>query len=364
MKPLNIVVFGLSITSAWNNSHATTYRSLIKALDKRGHRITFFEKNTPSHQQYRDLPSPSFCETILYHSVAEIDDYRLTLAKADLVILGSRVTDAELLSKKITLFSPPCFAFYDLDTPMTLEKLQHGDYEYLTPNMITRFDLYLSCSAGPVLDLLEQKWGALRARSLLFAIDPDWYHPVKDDQHTPAYSLGYLGTYTEDRQPMLNKLLLEPAITDRDAKFCVSGGKYPPTIYWPDNVDYVQHIAPYQHCAFYHGQKFTLNIARKVMMNVGYTPSLRLFEAAACGTPIITNPWPGLEQFFTPGNEILVAQRSQDVLEYLQMPDIERTAIARRAQQKILHEHTSAHRALELEHYWEDVCTPVLAQAL
>lgn len=364
MKPLNIVVFGLSITSAWSNSHATTYRNLIKALAKRGHHVTFFEKDIPAHQQHRDLLNPSFCETILYRAAAEIDDYRLTLAKADLVILGSRVADAELLSKKILAFSPACFAFYDLDTPMTLDKLQHGDYEYLTPNMITQFDLYLSCSAGPVLELLEQKWGAQRARSLLFSVDTDWYYPSRDEPEAHAYDLGYLGTYTDDRQPILNKLLLEPAINDRDAKFCVAGGQYPPTIYWPDNVHYADHIMPHQLCAFYQSQKFTLNITRKITLNLGYSPSLRLFEAAACGTPVITDYWPGIEQFFTPGKEILLAQRADDVLAHMHMPELERMAVARRAQQKILQTHTATHRAQELEQYWEDASAPVLAQAL
>lgn len=364
MKALNIVIFGLSITSSWGNGHATTYRSLIKALAQRGHKVTFFEKDVPWYRQHRDLPNPSFCETILYHSIVEIEDYRLTLAKADLIILGSYVADAEVLANRVRALSSGCFAFYDIDTPVTLAKLQRGDYEYLTPAMIPLFDLYLSFSGGPVLKILEERWGAQRARALHCSVDPDLYYPATDEQPGYDYALGYLGTYSEDRQPTLNKFLLEPAITEREMAFCVAGAQYPLTIYWPDNVIYIEHIPPHQHRLFYQSQRFTLNITRKDMIEAGHSPSVRLFEAAACGTPIITDEWSGLENYFTPGKEILVARTCRDVLDYLQMPAVERTAVARRAQQKVLRFHTAAHRAAELEHYWEETFTPLLAQAL
>ena len=364
MKALNIVIFGLSITSSWGNGHATTYRSLIKALANRGHKVTFFEKDVSWYKQHRDLPNPSFCETILYHSIVEIEDYRLKLAQADLVILGSYVADAEVLANRIRSLSSACFAFYDIDTPVTLAKLQRGDYEYLTPAMIPTFDLYLSFSGGPVLQILEETWGAQRARALYCSVDPDLYYPNPEDDQQYDYALGYLGTYSEDRQPTLNKFLLEPAITERNLQYCVAGAQYPLTIYWPDNVTYVEHIPPHRHRQFYQTQKFTLNITRKDMIEAGYSPSVRLFEAAACGTPIISDEWAGLDSLFNLGKEILVARSCQDVLDYLHMPDTERMAIARRAQQKVLRSHTSAHRAAELEQYWEEVFRPVLAQAL
>lgn len=364
MKALNIVIFGLSITSSWGNGHATTYRSLVKALAQRGHKITFFEKDVPWYQQNRDLPNPSFCETILYHSVMEVDDYRLKLAQADLVILGSYVADAEVLSKKVRTLSSGCFAFYDIDTPVTLAKLKRGDFEYLTPDMIPEFDLYLSFSGGPVLQTLEKQWGAQRARALYCSVDPDLYYPYLDEQPPQEYVLGYLGTYSDDRQPSLNKFLLEPAFAEPEMKFCVAGAQYPLTIYWPDNVNYIEHIPPHRHRQFYQTQKFTLNITRKDMIEAGYSPSVRLFEAAACGTPIISDAWAGLDNFFTLDKEILIAHNCQDVLDYLRTSEIERTAIARRAQQKVLRCHTSAHRAAELEQYWEEVFTPELAQAL
>ncbi len=364
MKALNIVIFGLSITSSWGNGHATTYRSLIKALANRGHKITFFEKDVPWYKQHRDLPNPSFCETILYHSIVEIEDYRLKLAQADLVILGSYVADSEVLANRIRSLSSACFAFYDIDTPVTLAKLQRGDYEYLTPAMIPTFDLYLSFSGGPVLQILEETWGAQRARALYCSVDPDLYYPNPEEDHQYEYALGYLGTYSEDRQPTLNKFLLEPAITERKLQYCVAGAQYPPTIYWPDNVTYVEHIPPHRHRQFYQTQKFTLNITRKDMIEAGYSPSVRLFEAAACGTPIISDEWAGLDSLFSFGKEILVARDCQDVLDYLHMPDVERIAIARRAQQKVLRSHTSAHRAAELEQYWEEAFRPVLAHAL
>lgn len=364
MKKMNIIIFGLSITSSWGNGHATTYRSLIKALANRGHTITFLEKNVSWYAAHRDMPTPDFCTTLLYQDVSDLDAHHTLFNSADLIILGSYVADALAIHEKILRLEPPCFAFYDIDTPVTLAKLARGDYEYLLPSMIPQFDLYLSFSGGPVLQTLEQQYGARRARPLYCSVDPDLYKPVTPSADskdvTPAFALGYLGTYSNDRQPRVNELLLEPARRCQDVPFVVAGAQYPQDIDWPPNVTYLEHVPPHEHCQFYHNQRFTLNVTRDDMIAAGYSPSVRLFEAGACGVPIISDYWEGLNNFFSIGEEILVADSAQDVIRHLQMPTSQRQAMGQRLRKKVMAHHTSAHRAVSLENYWGEVVAPMM----
>jgi spore maturation protein CgeB len=359
MKILNIVIFGLSITSSWGNGHATTFRSLAKALSRRGHKITFFEKDVPWYAAHRDLPSPGFCSTILYHSLDEVNAYEATIAHADLVILGSYVADAEQLAKTISALSPACFAFYDIDTPVTLEALNNDQCAYLTAAMIPMFDVYLSFTGGPTLNKLEQEYGAQRTYPLYCSVDPELYFPetitvgILEKTFPMQYALGYLGTYSSDRQPTIEKLLLETARRASDKYFCVAGAQYSANINWPGNVKQIEHIPPHQHRHFYNSQQFTLNVTRRAMITAGYSPSVRLFEAGACGTPIISDYWEGLDSFFTIGEEILVAQSTDEMIEYLNMSPDDRLAIGRRMWQKIQHNHTSTQRAIEIEELWQ-----------
>lgn len=359
MKKLNIVIFGLSITSSWGNGHATTYRSLVKALAKRGHKTTFFEKNVPWYAAHRDLARPPFCETILYKNVDEIDHQKDILANADLIILGSYVADAKAIAEKIISVDPACFAFYDIDTPVTLAKLANNDYEYLHPDMIPKFDLYLSFTGGPILNKLEKEYGAQKARPLYCSVDPLLYYSHADSTAT-KYALGYLGTYSDDRQPTVNSLLIEAAKKLPEKQFVVAGAQYPDTIVWPENTEIIEHIPPHQHCHFYNSQQFTLNVTRRDMITAGYSPSVRLFEAGACATPIISDYWDGLNSFFNIGEEILVARNSAEVMEYLHMPEDERVAIGERIRKKVLSHHTSAHRAAEIENYWLEIIAPAM----
>lgn len=362
MKPLNIVIFGLSITSSWGNGHATTYRSLVKALAARNHQITFLEQDAPWYAAHRDLPDPPFCRTILYRTIDDIDNFESIIAQADLVILGSYVTQSGQLTDKITLLTPPCFAFYDIDTPVTLAKLAKGDFEYLRPEMIPRFDIYLSFSGGPILNKLEQQYGAQRARALYCSVDTDLYHPPDPSatDKKSEYALGYLGTYSDDRQPTVRELLIEAAERSPSASFRVAGAQYPANITWPSNISRIEHIPPHQHRSFYHSQRFTLNVTRRNMISAGYSPSVRLFEAGACGTPIISDYWQGLDSLFDIGKEVLVAQNSSDVLQYLDMDDNEMMAMGQRLRNKVLASHTAGHRAIELEHHWQEVADPNL----
>jgi spore maturation protein CgeB len=352
VKPpsFRIVIIGLSITSSWGNGHATTYRGLVKGLVARGHQVLFLERDQEWYASNRDLPRPPYGETQLYGSVGELmKRFANQVREADLVLVGSYVPEGAAIGEWVTQLARGLRGFYDIDTPVTLAGLKRGDLEYLTADLIPRYGLYLSFTGGPTLRQLERELGSPKARPLYCSVDPTVYFP---EERAARWDLGYLGTYSPDRQPALEELLVRPARLWANARLIVAGPQYPPAIRWPDNVDRVHHLSPLEHRTFFGEQRFTLSITRQEMVRAGYSPSVRLFEAAACGTPIITDPWEGLDSFFEPGEEILVARTAREVLRYLrELPEGERQAIGARARQRVLATHTAAHRAAELEQY-------------
>jgi spore maturation protein CgeB len=262
-------------------------------------------------------------------------------------VVGSYVPDGIAVGNWVTKTARNATAFYDMDTPVTLARLQTGSCEYLAPSLIPRYDLYLSCAGGPMLERLERKHRSPMARVLYCAVDPDSYYPCGDEC---TYDLGYMGTYCTDRQPILGRLLLRPAACWRKGRFVVAGSQYPKKIKWPKNVERVEHLPPNRHCSFYSSQRFTLNVTRADMVKAGYSPSVRLFEAAACGTPVISDYWEGLETFFIPGVEIFISQEPEETLHLLRhLPDDQRRLAGERARMKVLMRHTPAHRAEEFE---------------
>ncbi len=358
-KQMNIVILGLSITSSWGNGHATTYRALVKALSARGHRVLFLERDVPWYASNRDAPHLPYGSIRLYRDLEELKLYIDAIASADLVIIGSYVPEGVEVAEIALTVNRNCVAFYDIDTPVTMAKLARKNYEYLHPRLIPRFDLYLSFTGGPILKWIENHYGAQRARPLYCSVDPDLYYP--EPEVAKAYDLGYIGTYSDDRQPTVNQLLIEPAQQMPERRFSVAGPQYPVNITWPANVTRVDHIAPEHHRQFYNSQRFTLNVTRRDMIKAGYSPSVRLFEAAACATPIISDDWKGLDQFFRLGEELLVAHTAEDVQDYLTLPEDKRTAIGAASRKRVLGAHTSTHRAVELEQYWQEALTPSLA---
>jgi spore maturation protein CgeB len=352
--PLRIVILGLSITSSWGNGHATTYRSLVRELSARGHEVLFLERDVPWYAANRDLLAPPYARIELYSSVGELQArFGDEVRQADVVIVGSYVPEGVAVGEWVTTTARGITAFYDIDTPVTLAKLAQGDTEYVSPALVRRYDLYLSFTGGPTLERLEKEYGAPRARPLYCAVDPKLYFP---ERREARWALGYLGTYSPDRQPALTALLLEPARRWAQGRFVVAGPQYPPTIAWPANVCRIEYLPPDEHRAFYTEQRFTLNITRADMVQAGYSPSVRLFEAAACATPIISDLWEGLETFFVPGAEILIARDPEEALHYLrEVPETERTTLGLRARARVLAEHTAAHRAAALESYIDDL---------
>jgi spore maturation protein CgeB len=351
---LRYVFIGLSITSSWGNGHATTYRALLRQLDERGHQVTFLERDAPPFAENRDLPNPPYARTFLYGSFEElVDRHRTAVREADLVVVGSSVPEGARIGAWVQETNPSRSAFYDLDTPVTLAQLASGDGEHLTRELASRYALYLSFTGGPTLGRLRRELGATCVRPLYCSADPEQHHP---DRAEPHVDLGYLGAYRTDRQSAVDRLLLEPARRSRDGHFMVAGPQYPTTLAWPPNVELVTHVAPSGHRRFYASQRFTLNVTRQAMVDAGWSPSVRLFEAAACGTPVITDPWPGLDTIFEPGSEILVARSSDDVVRYLRdTREDQRRAIGSAARRRLLKEHTAMHRAEELERYTREI---------
>jgi spore maturation protein CgeB len=356
---MKIVILGLSITSSWGNGHATTYRALVRALAARGHDILFLERDATWYAQNRDLPEPPYCCARVYENVVEIERrYSREIAEADLVIVGSYVPEGSAVADVVHRLAGGLTAFYDIDTPITLVGLEAGGTEYISPAQIPRYDLYLSFTGGPTLDRLQKKYAARMARPLYCSVDPDLYYP-EPAAGALDFDMGYLGTYSADRQPVLERLMLTAAERWADGRFIVAGPQYPESTQWPRNVERVIHLAPAEHRHFYNRLRFTLNVTRKDMVRAGYSPSVRLFEAAACGTPIVSDTWPGLEHFFTPGSEILLARSADDTLAYLHdLNEADRSSIGRRARERVMHAHTAAHRARELEEYVREAGCP------
>lgn len=347
---LSIVILGLSVTSSWGNGHATTYRGLMRELVRRGHRVTFLERDLPWYADNRDLPKPPYGATRIYRSLRQLKTrFQTLISDADLVMIGSFVPQGSEIGEWVIRTARGVTAFYDIDTPVTVAKLAHDDADYITRALVRRYDLYLSFTGGPLLERLERRYGARRALPLYCSVDPAIYAP-RDGR--ARWDLGYMGTYSDDRQPALQHLLCEPARAWPEGRFAVAGPQYPKHIVWPRNVRRVQHLAPGRHRDFYTSQRFTLNITRAEMVRAGWSPSVRLFEAAACATPIISDCWSGIEAFFTPDREILLARNSGDTISYIRdLPEAERHKIGIRARERILNSHTAAHRASELEGY-------------
>lgn len=352
--PLRIVILGLSITSAWGNGHATTYRGLVRELAARGHDVLFLERDVLWYAQNRDLPTPPFGRTALYESLADLQErFTPDVRDADAVIVGSYVPEGVAVGRWVQGMAHGVKAFYDIDTPVTLAKLARGDFEYLAPDMIPSYDLYLSFAGGLALTQLEDQYGSPCARPLLCSVDSALYYP---EDAEPIWDFGYMGTYSDDRQPPLDRLLIEPARRWAEGRFVVAGPKYPAGIAWPPNVARIEHLPPAEHRSFYNRQRFTLNVTRADMIKIGYSPSVRLFEAAACGVPIISDDWEGLDTYFTPDREILISHGPEQTLAFLrELPEADRQALGAQARARVLAAHTAAHRAAELEDYLRQV---------
>lgn len=347
---MRIVIFGLTVSSSWGNGHATLWRGLIRSLIRDGHGVTFFERDLPYYAANRDLHRlPEGGELILYDDFEAVREHAAaTVRGADASMVTSYCPDGVAASRLVVEQGAGVRVFYDLDTPVTLARLAAGEaVSYLPPEGLGDFDLVLSYTGGRALDALRTRLGARRVAPLYGHADPahHWPTPPRD---IFAGDLSYLGTYAADRQPVLEKLFLDPARRRPDRRFVLAGAGYPEDFPWSDNIAFVRHLSPPDHPSFYCSSRLTLNVTRAEMAGMGHCPSGRLFEAAACGTAVLSDYWPGLESFFTPGEEILIAEEAEDVFAALDLPEAEITRIAAAARARLLDEHSASRRAGEL----------------
>ena len=351
---MQIIIFGLTLSSSWGNGHATPYRAILRALHRRGVHCVFYEKDTPYYAAHRDFDESEYCDLKLYSRWDDVRTQALREARAaDIVITASYCPVGARINQDVLEIDGSLRVFYDLDTPVTLNALDSNGAEYLCRDQIPRFDLYLSFTGGKVLDQLEKEYGARLAMPLYGCVDPDAYRTVAPREEF-CCRLSYLGTYAPDRQQKLDQLFLEPARRLPDLPFVLAGSQYPSEWSWPPNVRRFDHVPPGEHAAFYSSSRATLNITRKEMADSGYCPSGRFFEAAACGTPILTDWWEGLDTFFSPHGELCVVSTADDVLAALSQSREEIRAMADRARERTLAEHSGECRAAQLLAYCEE----------
>jgi spore maturation protein CgeB len=350
---MRLVIFGLTVSSSWGNGHATLWRGLIRALARAGHAVTFFERDVSYYAAHRDVTELPGGELVLYPDWASVAPRaRRALAECDAAMVTSYCPDAGAASRLVTegahAAGGPLAAFYDLDTPVTLARLDAGEaVDYVPAGGFADFDLVLSYTGGPALDALRDRLGARRVAPLYGSVDPDVHRPgtARADWRC---DLSYIGTYAADRQAALDALFLAPARQRPERRFVIAGSQYPPDFAWTDNTWYLAHLPPADHAAFYASSRLTLNVTRGAMAAMGWCPSGRLFEAAACGVPVLTDRWPGFDAFFAPGDEMLAARTTGEALAALALGDAELAAVARRARERTLAEHTADRRAAEL----------------
>jgi spore maturation protein CgeB len=346
---MKLVIFGLTFSSSWGNGHATLWRGLCSALIRQGHEVVFFERDTPYYAMNRDLFALPGGELVIYADWSSVQSKaQREVREADAAIVTSYAADALAATDLIISASRTLSVFYDLDTPVTLSRLRRGDtIPYIGERGLADFDLVLSYTGGAALDALRDELGAHQVVPLYGHVDPDVHRPL-EAASLRQFTLSYLGTYSADRQDALEALFNAPARARPELRFVIGGAQYPQDFPWCPNIFFVHHLPPTDHPAFYASSRLTLNVTRRPMADLGWCPSGRLFEATACGVPVLSDAWAGLETFFTPGDEILVARDTADALAAIELSDAELERVARAAREHTLAAHTSEQRAHEL----------------
>ena len=344
---VRLVVLGLGLSSRFDNPHAATFRSLLKALAARDHRILFLERDLPWHAANRDLTDPDYCRLEFYSAFGQLDRWRNEIIDADAVVIGSRVEQGVQIARYVQRQARGITAFYDLETPETLARLDRCEFHYLSPAVIPGYDVYLSVTGGPTLAYIEERYGSPAARALYDFVDPDGCWPADVPK---SWDLSCVGVESPDAHQLA--LLLEAALRLPDRRFLVAGPALPKNVDWPANVDRIEPCSPSGHAELYRASRFTLDPTAADRTARGWSPCALLFEAAACEVPVITRGWPGLDGFFEPNRDILVAGSAEQAVEILErMDNVAAAAIGRAARSRAMTGHTVWERAAELECY-------------
>jgi spore maturation protein CgeB len=353
---LDIAFFGSSLVSAYWNGAATYYRGIIRALADRGHRVTFYESDAFDRQKHRDIPDPDWAKVVVY-SAQRTDHLERCLqsaADADLIVKasGNGVFDEFLEAAVADLKRPSnIVAFWDVDAPATLDRMHQNPGDPFRP-LVLRYDLILTYGGGgPVVSAYEAL-GARRCVPIYNALDPATHHPTSPDPRFTA-DLAFLGNRLPDREARVESFFLAAAGALPGNRFVLGGSGWHDKP-MPPNVNYVGHVYTADHNAFNCTPTAVLNINRESMARYGFSPATRVFEAAGAGACVITDAFVGVETFFEPGNEILVARDGAEVASHVASltPELARE-IGQAARRRALADHTYAHRARLLEEVLE-----------
>ncbi|WP_276496805.1 CgeB family protein [Pontibacter litorisediminis] len=348
---LNIAFFGSSLVSAYWNGAATYYRGIVRALSERGHHVTFYEPDAYDRQQNRDMEDPDWAKVVVYEATEEAVQKCLEDAQsADMVVKASGVgVFDELLEREVLQLQTEerLVVFWDVDAPATLDRV-HNNPEDQFLQLIPQYDMVLTYGGGdPVVNAYEAL-GAKKCVPIYNALDTATHFPVEPDPRF-ACDLAFLGNRLPDREARVEEFFLKPAALELNKKFIIGGSGWGDK-QMTDNVHYVGHVYTKDHNAFNCTPKAVLNISRESMARYGFSPATRVFEAAGAGACIITDYWEGIDFFFEPGTEILVAKDGAEVAEIMADLSAEKAkAIGEAAYKKVLAAHTYHHRAAQLE---------------
>ena len=349
---LDIAFFGSSLVSAYWNGAATYYRGIVRALSRRGHRVTFYEPDAFGRQEHRDIPDPQWARVVVYPGNTESGPLRAVedARHADLVIKASGVGVYDALLEQAVLelkTSETLVVFWDVDAPATLDRLEQDasdPFRLLVP----QFDLVLTYGGGnPVVQAYEG-FGAQRCVPVYNALDASTHFPVEADPRFTG-DLGFLGNRLPDREARVEEFFLNAAAALPKRTFLLGGSGWGDKKL-PTNVRYVGHVYTRDHNAFNCTPTAVLNISRESMARYGFSPATRVFEAAGAGACLLTDAWEGIELFLEPEDEVLVVRDGDEVAEKLGRLTPESAGkIGRRAQRRILAAHTYDHRAEQVE---------------
>lgn len=354
---MHFVIFGLTVSSSWGNGHATLWRGLLKAMNRRGHTAKFYERDVPYYASARDdWPTPDGVNVRLFNSFEDVrQEIARDLACADVAMVTSYCQDGPAASQMIFESNVAVSAFYDLDTPITLDALRSSErVRYLPDEGLSQFSIVLSYTGGRALEELRSRLGARHTAPLYGWVDPETHAPAVSKAEFRS-TLSYLGTYAADRQKALEELFVSPARTMPQERFVIGGAQYPDAFPWSENIFFVRHLPPGCHASFFCSSRATLSVTRRAMAEYGHCPSGRLFEASACGTPLLSDTWEGLDTFFTPYSEIMPVRTRADVINALSLSDCELVRLGQAARERTLAHHTAEHRVSELEAICESV---------
>jgi spore maturation protein CgeB len=349
---MRISFFGSSLVSAYWNGACTYYRGIIRSLHRLGHEVTFYEPNALDRQRHRDIDDPEWARIVVYEvdDDAAVRDVVAGAADVDVLVKASGVGVYDEVLEEAVLDSRrhgSLVIFWDVDAPATLTRLETDSSDRLR-SLIPEYDLVLTYGGGDRVVGRYEAVGAQRCIPIYNALDPDTHHPVAPQRRFAA-DLSALVNRLPDREARVEEFFFSAVEALADRRFVLAGAGWEDRV-GQTNLSYLGHLPPRDHNAFNCSTLAVLNITRDSMVRNGFSPATRVFEAAGAGACLLSDEWEGIEQFLTPGQEVVVCSTGSEVASALVGLDPELARqIGRRARERVLTEHTYAHRAREVE---------------